>query len=163
MFNCTGNVEVLCSFVFVIERWAAAQLRLESLACPLEKPLEQTGAKEPNWLMGLGRPPLRSWVLKDRVDVNRERERDVLYSASPSRYHGPIRGFPIAGMGKHPGRSKMLLVVVRVCVLCVCVSSRITAGSLLTATCNFAFSRNADSLSIRRDPVVQIPEIARNM
>jgi hypothetical protein len=89
------------------------------------------------------------------------RERDVLYSASPSRYHGPIRGFPIAERGNIPEEVKCCWLLL--CVLCGCVSSRITAGNLLTATCNFAFSRNADSLSIRRDPVVQIPEIARNM
>lgn len=43
----------------------------------------------------------------------------------------------------------------------MCVSSRITAGSLLTTTCNFAFSRNADSLfirSIRRDLSFRFPQ-----
>lgn len=119
----------------------------------------------PNWLMGLGRPPP---VLGPegpcRCQPRGERERDVLYSASPSRYTVLFAVFPLRG--GETSRKKSANVVgccVCVCVCCGCVSSRITAGSLLTATCNFAFSRNADSLSIRRDPVVQIPESARNM
>lgn len=141
MFNCTGNVEVLCSFVFVIERWAAAQLRLESLACPLEKPLEQTGAKEPNWLMGLGRPPLRSWVLKDRVDVNRERERGTCFILlARADITVLFAVFPLRGWGNIPEEVKCCWLLY-VCVCCVDVfhhGSRLEACSPLRVILHLA-------------------------
>ena len=116
--------------------------------------------------MGLSRP-YRAWDcrsgLKDRVDV----KRDAL-SASPSRCQCtiPSSQFPLGNIPEEVGerdREKVEKVCcVCVCVVCICVSSRITAGSLLIATCNFAFSRNADSLSIRRDLSFRFPK-ARNM